>query len=65
MLYSPQARGYAPTDALYGMSEDSPDSNLYEFWSWWPNRHAWGPDDTLNCWGLRSLSTGYGFFSEM
>ena len=65
MLYSPQARGYAPTDELYGMNEDSPDSNLYEFWSWWPNRHAWGPDDTLDCWGLRSLSTGYGFFSEM
>lgn len=65
MLYSPQAKGCAPTDELYGMSEDSPDSNLFEFWSWWPNRHSWGPGDTLDCWGLRSLASGYGFFSEM
>ena len=55
ILYSPQATGHAPGTELYG---------AYEFWSWWPNRHAlvsaW---DTLGCYGLHNLETGNGFFS--
>ena len=66
MLYSPDAKGYAPTDDLYGMNGEDPSSQLYEFWSWWPNKHGWGPyGDTLDCWGLHSLASGYGFFSNM
>ena len=63
MLYSPEAKGYAPTDDLYGMNGEDENSPLYEFWTWWPNRHGWGPDTTLDCWGLHSLASGYGFFS--
>ena len=54
ILYSPQAQGYAPGTELYG---------AYDFWTWWPGRHDWGPDDTLGCWGLYNLTQEIGFFS--
>ncbi len=63
MLYSPEAKGYAPTDDLYGMNGEDENSPLYEFWTWWPNRHGWDPDTTLDCWGLHNLASGQGFFS--
>mgnify|MGYP006865380128 CR=1 FL=1 len=65
MLYSPEAKGYSPTDELHGMNGEDENSPLYQFWTWWPNKHGWGPyGDTLNCWGLHNLETGYGFFSD-
>ncbi len=51
MLYTPEAKG------------DDPSSELYEFWTWWPDHHGWGPyGDTLGCYALRNVETGYGFF---
>ena len=63
ILYSPEAKGYAPTDDLYGMNGEDENSPLYEFWTWWPNRRGWDPDTTLDCWGLHNLASGQGFFS--
>lgn len=63
ILYSPEAKGYAPTDDLYGMNGEDENSPLYEFWTWCPNRHGWDPDTTLDCWGLHNLASGQGFFS--
>ena len=62
-LYSPEAKGYVPTDDLYGMNGEDENSPLYEFWTWWPNRRSWDPDITLDCWGLHNLASGQGFFS--
>ena len=63
MLYTPEARGYRPTDELYEMREsENYDSVMFQFWSWWPGRHAWAPDGTLGCYGLCSMETGRGFF---
>lgn len=57
LFYTPEATGHAPGTELYGLYET-------EFWSWWPFRHAFSnADDTLGCYGLRSLETEYGFFS--
>lgn len=64
MFYSPEAKGYAPTDDLYGMNGDDFESALYEFWTWWPDKHGWGPyGDTLGCYGLHNITSGRGFFS--
>jgi len=61
MLYTPDAAGYAPGAELYGMADES--SELYEFWTWWPDRHAFSADQsTLGCYALRSVEAGYGFF---
>ena len=55
ILYTPQAQGHAPGTELYGAAE---------FWSWWPDRHAFvSASDRLGCYGLHNLATGYGFFS--
>lgn len=63
MLYTPEARGYRPTDELYGMRESEDyDSVMFQFWSWWPGKGAWAPDGTLDCYGLCSMETGRGFF---
>lgn len=63
MLYTPEAKGYAPGDELYGMNGDDSSSELYEFWTWWPDHHGWGPyGSTLGCYALRNVETGYGFF---
>lgn len=56
IFYYPGATGHAPGTELYG---------AYEFWSWWPDRHIFqSSSDTLGCYGLHNLATGYGFFSE-
>jgi len=64
MLYTPDAKGYAPGDELYGMREsDDYDSVMYQFWTWWPNKHGWEVvGDTLDSYGLCNMETGYGFF---
>lgn len=55
ILYAPEATGHAPGTELYG---------AYEFWTWWSRRNTLeSAADTLGCWGLHSLETGYGFFS--
>lgn len=64
VLYSPEAKGYAPGDELYGMNGDTYGSELYAFWGWWPDKSVWTPDSTLGCWGLRSVETGNGFFGD-
>lgn len=61
-FYTPQATGCAPGDELYGMTDDT-DSPLYEFWTWWPAKHGWGPyGDVLGCYALHNLTSGRGFF---
>ena len=64
MFYTPEAKGYAPTDELYGMREsDDYESVMYQFWGWWPDKHGWGSrSDTLGCYGLCNMETGFGFF---
>lgn len=63
MLYTPEARGYRPTDELYEMREsENYDSVMFQFWTWWPRKGAWAPDGTLGCYGLCSMETGRGFF---
>ncbi|MDE6589741.1 MAG: hypothetical protein K2K53_05230, partial [Oscillospiraceae bacterium] len=62
MFYTPDAKGYAPGDELYGMSGDDDDSPLYGFWGWWPDKSVFTPNSTLGCYGLRSVETGCGFF---
>lgn len=61
VLYTPDAQGYAPGSELYGMSDEG--AELYEFWTWWPDRCAFSAEQsTLDCYALRSVETGYGFF---
>ena len=56
IFYYPGATGHEPGTELYG---------AYEFWTWWPDRHFFRSSaDTLGCYGLHSLETGYGFFSD-
>ena len=46
---------------------DTPVSEVPEaFLSWWPYRFELGSDsfDTLSCYGILNVSTGYGFFYE-
>lgn len=64
MFYTPEAKGFAPTDELYGMKEsDDYESRMYQFWGWWPDKHSWdSPSDTLGCYGLCSMERGSGFF---
>ncbi len=64
MLYTPEATGYRPTDELYEMREsENYDSVMFQFWSWWPAKHDWGPyGNALGCYGLCNMETGYGFF---
>lgn len=64
MLYTPEAKGYAPGDELYGMNGDGEATSFieYQFWTWWPDKHDWGPDSTLGSWGLCNMEMGYGFF---
>ena len=69
MLYTPGASGYRPTDELYGFDSTNTDydSLMYQFWSWMPSGHRiglWGPDTRLGCYGLCSMETGCGFFSD-
>lgn len=55
MLYSPEAQGHASGTELYG---------AIEFQHWQPDRREYlTADDTLGCFGLHNLDTGYGFFS--
>lgn len=55
ILYSPEAQGHAPGTELYG---------AIEFQSWQPERREYlDSNDTLGCYGLHNLDTGYGFFS--
>lgn len=55
MFYLPAATGHEPGTELYG---------AYEFWTWWPDRHAFqSASDTLGRYGLHNLETGYGFFT--
>lgn len=55
VLYTPDAQGHAPGTELYGACE---------FWTWWPDRHVFhSASDTLGCYGLHNLETGYGFFT--
>ena len=63
-LYAPDAKGYAPGDELYGMNggNEDTDSIMRQFWTWWPDKRAWAPDSTLDCYGLCNMETGYGFF---
>ena len=62
-LYSPDASG-KPDGELYGAENQS--SDLYGFWSWWPNRYAisGGSGGTLGCWGLHNIEGRFGFFSQ-
>ena len=61
MFYTPDARGYAPGSELYGTADES--SDMFRFWTWWPSKYVFGPaHDTLDCYALRSVDTGYGFF---
>ncbi len=54
LFYTPDAQGHAPGTELYG---------AYDFWTWWPYRHALhSASDTLGCYGLHNLEMGYGFF---
>ena len=64
MFYTPEAEGYRPTDELYGMEQsDDYESVMYQFWSWWPDKHVWGPyAGPLGCYGLCNMATGQGFF---
>ena len=68
MLYSPEARGYAPGDELYGMTyreDGNYDSVMGQFWTWQPWNHRvgrWGRDTVLGYWGLCNMETGQGFF---
>ena len=56
IFYTPDATGHTPGTELYGATE---------FWSWWPDRHVfYSAADTLGCYGLHNLETGYGFFSD-
>lgn len=56
ILYSPDAAGYEPGTELYGAKE---------FQSWMHKRRGFTEDeDTLGCWGLQNMETGYGFFSD-
>lgn len=55
IFYSPEAQGHASGTELYG---------AIEFQHWQPNRREYlTADDTLGCFGLHNLDTGYGFFS--
>lgn len=55
ILYSPEAQGHASGTELYG---------AIEFQSWQPERREYlNSNDTLGCYGLHNLDTGYGFFS--
>lgn len=55
ILYSPEAQGHASGTELYGARE---------FQSWQPDRREYlDSGDTLGCYGLHNLDTGYGFFS--
>lgn len=55
ILYSPEAQGHASGTELYGARE---------FQLWQPERREYlDSDDTLGCYGLHNLDTGYGFFS--
>ena len=55
ILYSPEAQGHASGTELYG---------AIEFQSWQPERREYlDSNDTLGCYGLHNLDTGYGFFS--
>lgn len=55
ILYSPDAQGHASGAELYG---------AIEFQSWQPERREYlDSNDTLGCYGLHNLDTGYGFFS--
>ena len=67
MLYTPEATGYRPTDELYGMYMDNPDTDsvMYQFWGWMSSTRrigAWGPDTRLGYYGLCNMEMGYGFF---
>ena len=39
-------------------------SELYPFWTWWPNRCAIseGRGSALDCYALHNMEPGYGFF---
>lgn len=67
MLYTPEAKGCRPTDELYGMYMNNPDTDsiMYQFCGWMPSTKkigAWGPDTRLGYYGLCSMETGHGFF---
>ena len=67
MFYTPEATGYRPTDELYGMYMNNPntDSVMYQFCGWMPSDRkigAWGPDTRLGYYGLCNMATGQGFF---
>ena len=58
ILYTPEATGHQPGTELYG---------AYEFWTWQhtgSRNHLHIASQTLNCWGLYNLETGYGVFSD-
>ena len=50
IFYLPEATGRAPDTELYG---------AMDFVNWHPTNRA---PDTLGCYGLHNLETGYGFF---
>lgn len=55
ILYSPDAQGHTSGTELYGATE---------FQHWQPDRREYlDSGDTLGCYGLHNLDTGYGFFS--
>lgn len=55
ILYSPNAQGHTPGTELYG---------AIDFQLWQPERREYlDSNDTLGCYGLHNLDTGYGFFS--
>lgn len=55
ILYSPEAQGHASGTELYG---------AIEFQHWHPDRGEYlAAGDTLGCFGLHNIDTGYGFFS--
>ena len=55
VFYLPEAMGHAPGTELYGATD---------FLSWHPSRPRRfnSASDTLGCYGLYNLETGYGFF---
>lgn len=56
LFYTPEVTGYEPGTELYGA--------VY-FCNWRQNRREFqSAEDTLGCYGLHNLETGYGFFSE-
>lgn len=61
IFYTPEASRKQGGE-LYGMEDES--SELYQFWAWCPKRRTIdeGRGDTLDCYALRSVGTGCGFF---